>query len=188
MTSDKRVRILSAAGVLISRSGVDACSIHRVAKQAGVATGTIYLYFKNKETLMAELHERNLRLYAEAFVAGVEDESDLLGQHRRLWRNALNYHKLNPTIHRLWVHLETLPRGHRHQQLVEDLFQPVKHFLSSGVEQGYFKPLPGELLYALAFGQINEICRFMMLRQVQFSEQNMDAAQLASWDAIILHP
>lgn len=188
MISDKRVRILMAAEALINKSGLEAVSIHRVAKQAKVATGTIYLYFKDKDELMAELHERNLRLFAEAFLADVNTAQSLQECHSRLWLNALHYHQENVNVQRLWVHLETLPKNARHKALIQELFKPVKLFFSRGVEQGCFKPLPGEMLYALAFGQILEICRFSQLREANFTKQDMDAALLASWDAITIHP
>ncbi|MGY5451628.1 TetR/AcrR family transcriptional regulator [Agarivorans sp. MS3-6] len=188
MIPDKRLRILAAAETLISRSGLEALTMQRVAKQAKVAAGTIYLYFKDKEQLMAELHERNLRLFAEAFLDGIQQEQGLRNQHRRLWLNALGYHQMNPTVQRLWVHLETLPRNTRHRELIQELFEPVKLFFSAGVDQGCFKPLPGEMLYALAFGSVHEICRFAYLRDVNFTEQDMDAALLSSWDAITIHP
>ncbi|WP_163133453.1 TetR/AcrR family transcriptional regulator [Agarivorans sp. Alg241-V36] len=186
--TDKRIRILIAAETLINQSGLEAVSIHRVAKQAKVATGTIYLYFKDKDELMAELHDRNLRLFAEAFLSGVENAQSLQERHRRLWLNALHYHQENVNVQRLWVHLETLPKNAHHKALIQELFEPVKLFFRSGVEQGCFKPLPSEMLYALAFGQILEICRFSYLREVEFTKQDMDAALLASWDAITVHP
>lgn len=130
MISDKRVRILMAAEALINKSGLEAVSIHRVAKQAKVATGTIYLYFKDKDELMAELHERNLRLFAEAFLADVNTAQSLQECHSRLWLNALHYHQENVNVQRLWVHLETLPKNARHKALIQELFKPVKLFLA----------------------------------------------------------
>ncbi|MDO6686562.1 MULTISPECIES: TetR/AcrR family transcriptional regulator [unclassified Agarivorans] len=188
MIPDKHLRILMAAEHLIERGGIDALSMQRVAKEAKVAAGTIYLYFKDKDELMAQLHERNLRLFTDAFLAGVDANEGLKEQHRRLWLNALNYHLAHVNVQRLWVHLETLPKNAHHKQLIMELFEPVKLFFSRGVEEGCFKALPGEMLYALAFGQIHEICRFSFFRDVTFTKQDMDAALLASWDAITIHP
>ncbi|WP_427979282.1 TetR/AcrR family transcriptional regulator [Agarivorans sp.] len=188
MITDKRLRILMAAETLVSRFGVEGLSMHRVAKQAKLATGTIYLYFKDKDTLMSELHERNLRLFAEAFLADVDFNASLKQQHHQLWRNDFSYQQSNANVQRLWAHLETLPRNTRHKQLIQELFEPVKLFFEKGVEQGCFKALPSEMLYALAFGSLYEICRFSHLRDVNFSQQDMDVALLASWDAITVHP
>jgi TetR/AcrR family fatty acid metabolism transcriptional regulator len=54
---DKRERILSAAVKVFAKSGFYAARVSEVAKSAGVADGTIYLYFKSKEELLVSLFE-----------------------------------------------------------------------------------------------------------------------------------
>jgi TetR/AcrR family fatty acid metabolism transcriptional regulator len=56
-SGDKRDRILSAAVKVFARSGFHATRVSEVAKAAGVADGTIYLYFKSKEELLFSLFE-----------------------------------------------------------------------------------------------------------------------------------
>lgn len=54
---DKRDRILDAAVKVFARTGFHATRVSEVAKAAGVADGTIYLYFKSKEELLVSLFE-----------------------------------------------------------------------------------------------------------------------------------
>jgi TetR/AcrR family fatty acid metabolism transcriptional regulator len=54
---DKRERILSAAVKVFARNGFHATRVSEVAKAAGVADGTIYLYFKSKEELLFSVFE-----------------------------------------------------------------------------------------------------------------------------------
>ncbi len=54
---DKRERILSAAVRVFAKNGFYATRVSEVAKAAGVADGTIYLYFKSKEDLLVSLFE-----------------------------------------------------------------------------------------------------------------------------------
>ena len=54
---DKRERILRAAVKVFARSGFYAARVSEVAKAAGVADGTIYLYFKSKDELLVSLFE-----------------------------------------------------------------------------------------------------------------------------------
>ena len=54
---DKRDRILKAAVKVFAKSGFHATRVSEVAKAAGVADGTIYLYFKSKEELLVSLFE-----------------------------------------------------------------------------------------------------------------------------------
>jgi len=56
-TGDKRVRILDAAVRVFAKKGFHATRVSEVAKAAGVADGTIYLYFKSKDELLVSLFE-----------------------------------------------------------------------------------------------------------------------------------
>jgi TetR/AcrR family fatty acid metabolism transcriptional regulator len=55
--SDKRERILRAAVKVFARKGFYASRVSEIAKAAGVADGTIYLYFKSKDELLTSLFE-----------------------------------------------------------------------------------------------------------------------------------
>ena len=57
---DKRERILDAAEQIFARHGFYAAKVADVAKEAGVADGTIYLYFKSKDELLISLFERRM--------------------------------------------------------------------------------------------------------------------------------
>src|ERR1700704_2203550 len=51
-TSDKHQRILDAAIEVIAEHGFFHSRVSEIAERAGVADGTIYLYFKNKDELL----------------------------------------------------------------------------------------------------------------------------------------
>ncbi|MGB5376230.1 MAG: TetR/AcrR family transcriptional regulator [Polyangiales bacterium] len=72
---EKRDRILKAAIQVFAKNGFYATRVSEIAKAAGVADGTIYLYFKNKDdvliTIFEEGIERLLRILRE--VADSED-------------------------------------------------------------------------------------------------------------------
>src|SRR5579883_2305801 len=56
-SGDKRERILDAAVRVFAKKGFHATRVSEVAKAAGVADGTIYLYFKSKDELLVSLFE-----------------------------------------------------------------------------------------------------------------------------------
>ena len=74
-TSDKRDRILEAAVKVFARKGYFAARVADIAGQAGVADGTIYLYFRNKEDILVSLFDEIMAEHIEkgrAELASVE--------------------------------------------------------------------------------------------------------------------
>jgi TetR/AcrR family fatty acid metabolism transcriptional regulator len=67
---DKRERILDAAVRVFARKGFHATRVSEVAKAAGVADGTIYLYFESKDHLLISLFEHRV----ERLLAYLETE------------------------------------------------------------------------------------------------------------------
>ena len=62
---DKRVRITDAAVLVFAQKGYHAARVSDVAKEAGVADGTIYLYFRNKEDLLLSIFEEKMAMLIE---------------------------------------------------------------------------------------------------------------------------
>lgn len=57
---EKRDRILRAAVKIFSRKGFFNSKVSEIARASGVADGTIYLYFKNKDDLLISLFEEKM--------------------------------------------------------------------------------------------------------------------------------
>jgi len=58
---DKRERILAAAERVFAKNGFFAARVSEIARDAGVADGTIYLYFKSKDDLLISLFENRMK-------------------------------------------------------------------------------------------------------------------------------
>ncbi len=67
---EKRERIREAAEKLFSLQGYDATTVRQVADEAGVASGTVFLYARDKEDLLfLVMHERLRRTIDEALAS-----------------------------------------------------------------------------------------------------------------------
>src|SRR5258707_13882535 len=85
--ADKRDAILRAAIDLFAERGFFNAQVADVARAAGVAAGTVYLYFRSKDDLLASIFERAMReAFAEgrAALAGVRDPAERLRVFARL--------------------------------------------------------------------------------------------------------
>lgn len=70
-----RQAILAAAAQLFSEKGYAAVTMRQIAKQAGCSHTTIYIYFKDKESLLQELATEPLEHLGQQLTAIVEDET-----------------------------------------------------------------------------------------------------------------
>lgn len=68
---EKRLNIAQATIDLFYEKGMHQTSMDDIAKSAGVAKGTIYLYFKNKEEIMFAIWDMLSGLHKEAFARKV---------------------------------------------------------------------------------------------------------------------
>lgn len=83
---DKLQRIVAAAEVLFDRDGVDDVTTHKVAAEAGIATGTLFLYAKNKgELLLLVQTERYAAAVERGRAAAVETTSVMDGVLAIVW-------------------------------------------------------------------------------------------------------
>jgi TetR/AcrR family fatty acid metabolism transcriptional regulator len=84
---DKREAILKAATRVFAQSGFFNAQVADVAKAAGVAAGTVYLYFRSKDDLLVSLFERTMKDAIAAgrdALAGATDPRERLGRDRDL--------------------------------------------------------------------------------------------------------
>ena len=85
---DKREAILRAATKVFARSGYFNSKVADVAREAGVADGTVYLYFKSKEEILRSIFERNT---GEAVRAGREELAKIEDPREKLRRIARHH-------------------------------------------------------------------------------------------------
>jgi AcrR family transcriptional regulator len=87
----KRRQIVEGARAIFLANGFDAASMMDIANKAGVSKGTLYVYFKNKEDLFAEIVKQACINHAEgAFVLDPADH-DVEGALTRLGIDYLNF-------------------------------------------------------------------------------------------------
>ena len=74
--ADKRTLIIDAAVGVFAEKGFHQARVSDIARQAGVADGTIYLYFRNKEDLLLSLFEDKMDLLLAGLTASLEGMDD----------------------------------------------------------------------------------------------------------------
>jgi AcrR family transcriptional regulator len=84
----RRQEILSAAQSHFEDVGYEAFSMANLAKRAGVAKGTLYLYFTTREEVFLALYAQNLVHWSDRFIAGLHKDMDERAYCRHLHNTA----------------------------------------------------------------------------------------------------
>jgi AcrR family transcriptional regulator len=69
--AERRRAILAAAGALLRSTGFEGFSMSGLAKQTGIAKGTLYLYFETREEVLLALYVELLSTWADELGAGL---------------------------------------------------------------------------------------------------------------------
>jgi TetR/AcrR family fatty acid metabolism transcriptional regulator len=95
---DKRALITDAAIAVFAEKGYRSARVADVAKVAGVADGTIYLYFNNKEDLLLSIFEEKMGMFLVALRKDLEGVDCPLETIRIYVKHHFEQLKTNPLI------------------------------------------------------------------------------------------
>lgn len=72
----KYKQIVDAAVIVIAQNGYHQAQVSKIAKEAGVADGTIYLYFKNKEDILVSVFREKMSIFTQNLHDILDKETD----------------------------------------------------------------------------------------------------------------
>ena len=72
----KYKQIIDAAVIVIAENGYHQAQVSKIAKEAGVADGTIYLYFKNKEDILISVFREKMAIFVTNLEVILEKDVD----------------------------------------------------------------------------------------------------------------
>jgi AcrR family transcriptional regulator len=153
-TADKRDAILAGALRLIARLGLHNAPMSGVAREAGVAAGTLYLYFPSKEAMINALYLELLddRERAVAVDPNVTEPREGLRQY---WHGLARWHLDHPEASSFLQQCQSsaiLTPDTREVELRRNAEGFAKFDMA--VAQGLIRDLPRPVFYALLVGPI----------------------------------
>jgi TetR/AcrR family transcriptional regulator, fatty acid metabolism regulator protein len=96
--NDKRARILDAAVKVFAERGYFSSTVAEIARAAGVADGTIYLYFKSKDDLLLELFDEKMTQLIAQATAALAEERDAPSRLKRFIQLHFSVVEKNPDL------------------------------------------------------------------------------------------
>jgi TetR/AcrR family fatty acid metabolism transcriptional regulator len=83
VTEFRRAQILDAARTEFATHGVGETTVDLIARAAGVAKGTVYLYYRSKDEILRQLLDRDLAELREETLPSIQAPGDLRERLRR---------------------------------------------------------------------------------------------------------
>lgn len=172
--ANKRESILHAAKLVFADVGYHQSSVSRIAKEAGIGDGTVYLYFKNKEDILKQLfHEAIYHQFvprAEEHLKNIKDARlllyELVRNHFEFFNADFDLAKViqiesrqsNPSVK------EAMKQGsHRYFQLIESI-------IINGQNQGVFRrEISPKMIRKIIFGSLDEVVTCWVLSKNKYS-------------------
>jgi len=108
-SQDKRNAILDAATEVVARLGVSAPTA-KIAKDAGVAEGTLFTYFTSKDDLLNELYLELKADLSQAMTAGYPADKSLAERARHVWNRYVGWGSAHPLKHKAVTQLAVSER------------------------------------------------------------------------------
>jgi TetR/AcrR family fatty acid metabolism transcriptional regulator len=158
---DKRASILDAAVVEIARQGYHQTTVAMIARRAGVADGTIYLYFRNKEEILFSVFDRAMDRFIAEGKHGLESAGSALQRLRLIIELHLRLVGADRDL-AIITQVELRHSLHFMDQLSRDkvgeYLGVLAEVVAKGQDEGHFRPEIDPVFAAKAiFGVLDEM-------------------------------
>lgn len=127
--------ILEAAVTVFARQGFHQSTVAQIAKEAGVADGTIYLYFKSKDDILVHFFSYRTKQVFDRFRAEVQKVDNSLDKLRNLIRRHLMEFQSDRNMAVVYQ-VETHQSSRLVESQIRDMSQMYQDLISEIVELG----------------------------------------------------
>jgi len=159
--TEKHQRIINAAVRVFARKVYYSSRVSDIARESGVAVGTIYLYYKTKDEILVTLFKEKMAQFVASLRKVLDDESDPPSKLRRLIRHHFEIVESNPELAEV-IQVE-LRQGNKFfrgasAREVGSYFDLIASVLDEGVMSGDFrKDMPVKVATKVLFGAVDQM-------------------------------
>jgi len=169
----KRDVILRAAIDVFADRGYFNAQVADVARAAGVAAGTVYLYFKSKDDLLVSIFERSMRdglALGRAAVAGLDDPSERLRRLARGHLARLGADRNLAIVFQVELRQSTKFMERFSSTLLRDYLGLIREAIADGQRAGVFRAdLKATAAAKMLFGALDEMATNWILSRRRYS-------------------
>jgi AcrR family transcriptional regulator len=183
----KEKQILDTALGVIAKTGLSGLKMTALAKEAGVATGTVYIYFQDKDELIRHLYIYLMKQSVQGLTDNVQASEPLKVRIKKITHNYFYIKLLHPERSAFFEQYFRSPYYQdteivRHKE--ESLMMPIYEVVVEGQQQGIIKEANPELLVTLICGMLNQLAQTTLYTQQVLSEADWELTFRVIWDGI----
>jgi TetR/AcrR family fatty acid metabolism transcriptional regulator len=176
----KRDAILRAATDVFAERGFFNAQVADVARAAGVAAGTVYLYFRSKDDLLVSIFERTMRdglARVRASVAETSDPRERLRRFARLHLSGLGRDRNLAVVFQVELRQSTKFMERFSSTMLRDYLGLIRDAIADGQRAGLFRDdLKPTVAAKMFFGALDEMATNWILSTRRYSlEADADA-------------
>ena len=183
----KEQLILDTALRLIMQTGLSGLKMSDLAKEAGVATGTVYIYFDDKPALIQRLYAYLLRKSLSDLTVGIDEADPLRIKIQKITRNYLDDNLTHPEYTAFFEQYFRSPycvETDNTRAEESSVMQPIYDLVVQGQQQTIIKEANPDLLVTLVCGMLDELARQAHFSGQPVSEQDWDLTFSVIWDGV----
>ncbi|WP_026995048.1 TetR/AcrR family transcriptional regulator [Flectobacillus major] len=182
---DKKDAILAATLELISKHGFHSSPMSEVAKQANVAAGTIYHYFKSKDELICALYVSLKEKTTEQLLKNDDSSKNYRDRIRSFYLQSFHYFTKNS---KEFYFLEQFTNSPFLQNIpkqdLQKLEQPIYDFLRKAVFTQAVRDIPPKIMISMVLGSVHSLIKLQLSGEFLLTSSDLELAFFACWDGI----
>lgn len=165
-------QIIDAAIIVIAENGYHQSQVSKIAKQAGVADGTIYLYFKNKEDILISVFDEKMEMFADRLHEIIEEPITASEKLYKMVENhftVLSADRHLATVTQLELRQSNLALRLRINAVLKNYLVLLDTILKDGIANGEFdKDMDIRLARQMVFGTIDETTTTWVMNEYKY--------------------
>lgn len=169
----KHQKIINAAVKVIAHNGYHQAQVAKIAREAGVADGTIYLYFKNKEDILISVFHEKMGVFIKKIEKEIEEKQT--AKEKLLALISLHFSQLQDNHDlALLTQLELRQTNKELRMKINTVLEPYITLIGSILEEGiqeklFVSDLNIKLARQMVFGTIDEIVTNWVIKDFKYN-------------------
>lgn len=182
---EKELRILNASLDLFVERGFHGTSTSEIAKSAGVATGTLFHYFKTKEELINRLYLYSKECMLQEINDDYHSENSFKDNINALWTALVDFGINNSAMFQFILSFHCSPYiTSLTKKEVETRSERIMEAYILGLEKQKIKDVPYDLIVDYLWGSVVTTVNYFEKHPQKMNPQIRDLAFDLFWDGI----